>query len=105
MNGGYKLIYPLVSYEEEFGEGEKTGERWEKQRQYEGFMEKAKELWEAFTQGNVVKQRKKEQEQKEREEVERMEKAKKRQAVMERIRKEREAKKAKEEELKKMQMD
>lgn len=51
--GGYELIYPLVSYQEEFDNNSQTQEdpRWAKQARYVEYMEMAKQLWNSFTNG------------------------------------------------------
>lgn len=75
--GQYELIYPIVSYQEEFDilggvkvapvshqeEGKPIDfskeTKWEKQLRYLTYMEKAKQLWESFTNGNAGKRKKK----------------------------------------------
>lgn len=85
--GDYVLVYPLVSYENEFkvidaqdpknmGNSEliekvriiQQSPEWVQQQKYLLFMDKARDLWESFTQGTAVSRKRKEQEAKEKEE-------------------------------------
>lgn len=105
LKGDYTLIYPLVAYSEEFEILDKIktkedvqkavaveedenqqptseyGIAWQKQQLYCNYMEKAKQLWESFTQGKAIDKKKKEQEQKEKEEQLKKEQQKKKAAM------------------------